>query len=429
MLKIVIIGAGSQVFGRRAIVDIMLEPFLNLRSTEVVLVDASKQKLTAMYKLATMLKEHLDSPIAISAESDRKAALERADYVFISVSNRRYELWEQDFRVPAAYGFHQAYGENGGPGALFHALRNIHLIMGICDDIKRLCPGAFVFNFSNPESRILLAIHDLTDLNAIGICHGQNDALIKISELLDRDLNTIHISGGGVNHFFWINEITDKESGEDLYPLVRELAQESDAPDFSLAKKLLEIYGKLTYPLNTHSGEFVPFGSDYTGKKWAHGLESRRVTDIHKSKIDMNIPYLKRELPLDDIAIKSRETTIPMIVAHYLNKRTYFYSGNVMNDGLYIPNLLQDAIVEVPVEVDAAGVHPLTLPPLPEGVAALSRTQMSIQKLTVQAYKERSKNLLLQTLLLEPVVDSIPKAEALIEDMLYLQADFIPQFK
>jgi alpha-galactosidase len=428
-LKIVIIGAGSRVFGPRSVTDILMTPDLAAEKPEIVMVDTDEEKLDQVYRLMLMIRDHLGSPVPISATTDRGQALPGADYVLIAVTQRRYELWEQDFRVPYAYGFRQAYGENAGPGALFHALRNIHLIMEICRDIQQAGPEAMVFNYSNPESRVLLAMKTLTTLNAVGLCHGQHDALHAISRLIGRPEEKIEILGGGINHLFWLYHIRDKETGEDLYPDLMEAARADTSPEFALPRKFLEIYGMLTYPDNTHTGEFVSFGAEFTRYKWRHGLESRPVTELRRDEAHTLEPYLSRAAPIEEIAVLSREMGAPMILAHAHNRLTRFLSGNVLNDGRYVPNVLPDGIVEVPVSVDGEGFHPESVPPLPEGVAAMVRTQMAIQKLTVEAYRQRSKNLILQALLLEPTVDSLSGAESLIDDMLELQAPYLPDFQ
>lgn len=427
-MKIVIIGAGSQIFGRRSVIDILMEKNFTNLPLELVLVDINTKKLDLMYKFSQQVADALHTHVKITATIDRKIALIGATHVFIAVSYHRYELWEQDFRVPYSYGFKQAYAENGGPGALFHALRNIHIIMGICSDIEMICPEALVFNFSNPESRVLLAIKTLTHINAIGLCHGQHDALQAVCGMLDRPLDSVTMRGGGINHFFWIQSIVDTKSGKDLYPLVKQKSAENNSPDFALARELLRIYGMLTYPDCTHAGEFMSCGYSYMQGKWKHGLESRSISALHKSEIDTITPYLSGVSALGPILVPSREIAVPIIVAMLNDTPTEFASGNFINTKLFIPNLNPDGVVEVPILVDGKGIHPQSIPPIPEGVASMCRTQMSIQKLTVMAYKERSKNLLLQALLLEPTVDDIPKAEALIEDMLELQKDYLPEF-
>ena len=427
-MKIVIIGAGSQIFGRRSVIDILLEKNFKGIPIDLVLVDINAKKLDLMYKFSKLVAEHVQSHVNIIATTDRQEALIGATHVFIAVSYHRYELWEQDFRVPYSYGFKQAYAENGGPGALFHALRNIHIIMGICSDIERICPEAMVFNFSNPESRVLLAINTLTNINAIGLCHGQHDALQAVCGMLDRPLDSVTMRGGGINHFFWLQSILDTKTGEDLYPLVKQKSAENTEQEFALTRDLLRIYGMLTYPDNTHAGEFMSCGYSYMQGKWKHGLESRSIADVHKSEIDTITPFLTGTLPLDSILVASREIAVPIIVAMMTDTPTEFPSGNFINTERFIPNLNPDGVVEVPILVDGKGIHPQSIPPLPEGVASMCRTQMSIQKLTVMAYKKRSKNLLLQALLLEPTVDDIQKAEALINDMLELQKEYLPEF-
>ncbi|MBT3276296.1 MAG: hypothetical protein HN368_24325, partial [Spirochaetales bacterium] len=381
-MKIVVIGAGSSTFGRRTVTDVLCNTSLGSAGVELVLVDTDPQRLGSIHKLSTMLKKNLESSTVVTATTQREEALPGADYVLISVTQQRYELWEQDFRVPYAYGFKQAYGENGGPGALFHALRNIHVILSIAKDIERTCPSAFVLNFSNPESRVLYALSTLTELNSIGLCHGQHDALQAICQMLKKTEDDIDITGGGINHLFWLHEIKERKTGKDLYPSLREAAAKNKNQEFTLPKKLLEIYGMLTYPDNTHAGEYFSFGAEYMKNKWVHGLESRGINDGHKSEIDLLAPYINGEKPLSEISISSREVVIPMIVAHSKNARARFISANVMNEGLYVPNVMADGIIEVPVEVDGSGVHPQTIPALPEGVAAFVRTQMAIQKLT-----------------------------------------------
>src|SRR5574340_254707 len=116
-------------------------------------------------------------PHAIRSVDDRREALAGASYVITSVAIKRYPLWEQDFRIPLAYGFKHALGENGGPGALFHALRNSELMIPICRDIEKLCPEALLLNFTNPESRIIRAVADLTKVRAVGLCHGAGGSI------------------------------------------------------------------------------------------------------------------------------------------------------------------------------------------------------------------------------------------------------------
>ena len=171
--KIVVIGAGSKEFSRGLIHDLVLDTTLSQAvHLEVVLVDIHPQRLQTILDYARRCVEATGSSVKFTATTDREKALPDADFVLLSVAIGRMDLWEQDFRIPLSFGFRHVYGENGGPGAIFHALRNYKLIFPILQDIERLCPEAYLLNFTNPEARILKAILTLTNIRAIGLCHG-----------------------------------------------------------------------------------------------------------------------------------------------------------------------------------------------------------------------------------------------------------------
>ena len=431
-MKIVVIGAGSQSFGRPCAADVLGTPEMMELAPELCLVDINSERLDRARRFAEMVGDYRGSSSEITATTDREEALPGADYVLISVTQNRWDLWESDYRVPASHGFHQAYGENGGPGALFHALRNIRLCEPIWRDIERLCPEAVVFNFTNPESRMLLAILTLTKLNAIGLCHGQITACKAICDYTGREMEDLDVVARGINHLYFFQKIADAHTGEDLYPAVLEAAIKDETPYRRLLGEWAKLYGVFTYPNDTHPAEYVSYGAEMLDFKWKHGRENYAPDVELITQAELEKPfekYLSGEESLEAAAGISRELHVPMMIAHRSDQRRWFISGNVMNTGLYVPNLLPDAVVETPIEVDGDGFHPVTVDPLPESLACLCRTQMSIQKLTVQAYKERSKDRLLEALLLDPVVNSLRRAREFLDDMLELQAAYLPEFK
>ena len=171
MEKIVLIGAGSQNFGLGIISDIFKSKALD--GCEIFLHDIDKTTLANTKIIANDYKEKLGIDVDIKASISRKEALKGATFCIISIEvGKRFDLWDQDWKIPLQYGIRQVYGENGGPGGLFHSLRQIPPILDICEDINAICPDAFVFNFSNPMQRICHAVTTkFPDLKFIGMCH------------------------------------------------------------------------------------------------------------------------------------------------------------------------------------------------------------------------------------------------------------------
>ncbi len=429
-LKIAAIGAGSG-FGRGIITEVLGTPEFSERDCELVLVDLDEQALDRMHRFALRVKDHHKSRITVSATTDRRKALPGAGYVITSVAIKRYPLWEQDFRIPIAYGFRHALGENGGPGALFHALRNFELMIPICHDMEDLCPEALLLNFTNPESRIIRAVCAMTKVRAIGLCHGAGGARWGVSEIMGRPLEELDIVSGGLNHFFWVTKIADRKTGEDLRTEFLKRALAPDCPAMPpLVRKMVEVFGLYTYPSDDHIGEYLSFGAEFTGLKWHYGQESRQVPreepEPRPSRLEQ---YASGALPLDERALSdSGELAVPIIRAIELDREFWADSVNVPNNKSYVWNLQPDAVVEVPASVDGSGVHPESIGSLPEALAAYCRTQATIQGLVAEAYKERSRNLLLQALLVDPVVNSVANAEKMLDDMLTVQKEYLPEF-
>jgi alpha-galactosidase len=255
MRRIVIIGAGSASFGRGMIVDLLRSEELNGRDLSLWLVDVDADALAKMAGFAERVKKHVGSELEIVATTDRNEALPGAAYVLTAVSTHRYELWEQDFRVPLSHGFRHPLGENGGPGALFHALRSFKLVMPICRDVERLCPEALLLNFTNPEARVLDAISHLTSVRAAGLCHGVFSAIAFISAQTGVPTEQLEVTSAGINHFYYVLEAVDRRSGEDLLPgLLARLREDGSYPP-SVWKKLIDVFGWLTYKSDDHIGE------------------------------------------------------------------------------------------------------------------------------------------------------------------------------
>jgi alpha-galactosidase len=459
-LKIVLIGAGSAGFGQGTIADIMDARELREFDLTIALVDVDETALSRMHRFAGKLKEHYQVPFAIESTSDRRKALPGADYVITSVAVRRWAYWQKDFYIPAAYGFRQTFGEGAGPGAAFHTLRSLNLMIPIAKDMEELCPDALLINFSNPESRVCLGVSKLTKIRAVGLCHGPIYTLENISQALDKPKEEIELTVGGINHFHWALQVRDKKTGQDLYPLLDKVIDSYHWDMNQFTPVLYRIFGLITYPAPSHPGEFLPFAHEMVGPKtleWGIGGVSQRLsskgTDLDYVLEDRaNMPsyelwsmdlvgriddFLAGKVPITqkdvffqtDLTHPTRELAIPIICDIELDRKRRELAGNVVNKGLAVANLPEDAVVEVPLLVDARGVHPVAVGPLPEALAGICQLQISIMKLLVQAYQQRSKTLLLQALMIDPIVDSYRRAKEMMETMLKVEADVLPELR
>lgn len=419
-LRVVLIGAGSASFGRTTVEDLIAcEEFEELNLT-VTLVDLDKVALDRVYQFANLLKKHHNSKVRIEATIDRKQALRGANYVIISVAQKRSQLWEKDFYIPAAYGFRHVLGENGGPGAAFHTLRSLQLVVPIAKDMDKLCPDALLINFTNPESRVCLAIAKLTRIRAVGLCHGPFETLKVAAKVLGRSEEDIDMTVGGINHFHWALQIRERSSGKDLYPEFDLKMKQTNCHLVPFVARMYELFGLLTYPTSSHPGEYVSFAHEISGPvflKSGVGEVSRRLQP--------KVP--EQGYSLEDRSTQPRELAIPIICDIEFNRNQKEFSVNLPNKNLAISNLPEDAIVETPARVDADGVHAIKVGALPEAIAALCNNQISIQRLLVEAYRHKSKKLLLHALIIDPIVDSLDRAEKMMDHMLKVQADYLPE--
>jgi alpha-galactosidase len=435
MTKIVLIGAGSFQFGIGFLSD-LIRHRETLRGSAITLVDTNTDALAKMTAIAEKLNRMTAEPFNLSATNDRTEALPGADFVVISVAIRRNELWKLDFQIPIRHGVKQVLGENGGPGGLFHALRNIPLMMEICHDIERLCPKAMVLNLTNPEGRMCLAATRYTDLNFVGLCHGINMAVEAVSYMLNLPAESIDLTAGGINHFSWVLDMRQKVSGENLYPQFKQRIFEEDIKeihrppkrsfDILLSRFLMENYGYWPLPSDDHVGEYLSYAWEFCGLE---GYDFAYWTQLADEKHQQVERWATGKEPVEILLnAASGERVVPIIIGVLGNTHHYERAVNLVNKG-YIPNLQDWAIVEVPAVVDATGIHGLPIGPLPEPIAAMCRTQISIIDRVVEAGVHGDKGAALQALMLDPVVNSASQAEGILEEMLEVHSDYLPQFK
>jgi alpha-galactosidase len=447
--KIVLIGAGSSNFGLGTVGDLLKNKAFE--GSEIVLHDINPDALQRVYDGASKHVQEQALPFKISACIDRKEALQGATFCVISIEvGGRFELWDQDWQVPLRYGIRQIYGENGGPGGLFHSLRIVPPILAICADIQAICPDAFVFNFSNPMSRICTTVtRKYPHLKFVGLCHEIASLPAFLPKILETPLANIAFRAGGLNHFSVLLEVHYKDTGKDAYPDVRakapafferlpelhaqeeaefaahmppevreafmalNLAQPRPWPERDLFKIILEQFGYLPITSDSHFGEYV---------QWAHSVvDHQAILDFYR----MYQLWCALNARADRVEGTDEGWTIAKIMAGIVNDATYEEPAvNIPNDG-FISNLPRDIAVEVPAMVDKNGVHGVRLGSLPKGIAGLLNNQYAVHDLTAEAILTGSKQAALQALLLDPVVHSYPAAQQTLETMLALQKKYL----
>ncbi|MCD6416459.1 MAG: alpha-galactosidase [Planctomycetes bacterium] len=443
-VKIAIVGAGSASFGPGTVRDVLLSEPLKERSVELALMDIADESLERAVEFARWLKEKLGHDAQISATTDLRTALDGADYVVAAIEVKRALYWSMDFHVPRWYGSSQVYGENGGPGGIFHALRNMGPMVRIAKTMEDVCPQGVLLNYTNPESKLCEAITRLSGIKAVGLCHGIHEGISHAARVLGMESEELEVKACGINHFTWFQEIKDKRTGEDLYPRLRQRDREgdllSDWHNIGMDRILLRRFGLWPSPAPNHYGEYVRWASEFVcaevqyfydpadGHPWETGNIPHFIYSLggEPTNCPLEGPTQKPSSPKEAPMKPTGELGVPIMEALTCGEKRRLPAINVPNQGT-IPNLPEDMVVEAPAEADADGLRTVPCEPLPEGIAALLRVQGSIHKLLVEAFAEKSRDKLIQAVLLDPTIDSYRNAIAMVDEMLRLQADILPE--
>ncbi len=437
--KIVFIGAGSGSFGAAMIGDAALTP--ELKGSTLVLVDIDAERLEVMAAFARRLNEALGSGLRIEHTTDRTRALPGAEFVISAAGQKNMENWQLDYQITRRHGIKQVWGGQSGPTGLARVLREVPNALAVARDMERLCPSALLLNFTNPEGHICQAIHRYSSVRAVGLCHGVClglDAIGQITGIPPADLDGIV---AGINHFGWFLDVRRKSTGEDVYPLLRAADATYDQAYSPLARQLFRLYGLYPYPDDPEIAESVPYGWEVCGLEGYDfdRAEARRekawrwISRIAGGDLPVPTPdqvqsgdvrLLDDQLPLH----KSRDFAFPMIVSILGNRHALIPAVNILNDGL-ISNVPDWAVVEVPAVAGADSVRGIKLGALPDGIAALINGHVHVQVLFVDAAVKGSRQLALQALLADHIVDSREAAEKALDELLQVHARYLPQFK
>ena len=434
MAKIAMIGAGSLVFCKTLVMDILATPAL--RDSEICLMNRTKPKLDQMQEFVKRVVKENKLPTKITATLDRRKALAGADYVIVMVQVGGVEAFGHDYLIPMKYGIDQCIGDSLGPGGVFRALRTIPLLLDICKDMDELCPGALLLNYANPMGACCAGLAR-SNVQYIGLCHGVQTTLDLISRYVAVPKEQIDYLCAGINHMAWFLSLQDKRTGTDLYPLFR---ANCEKPEYYINEKVrcevMRHFGYFMTESTGHLSEYVPWfrknqkaldlycdQPDFGGATGAYYKYSRMIADKYDT-----INYL--DLEATKVNCRSVEYCSYILEAHQTDK-AFRLNGNVRNDG-YISNLPQGCCVEVPVYVDRHGFHPLRVGALPAQCAALNQSNVSVQTLTVEAAVSGNPELAMQAVAMDPLagaVCTLAEIRDMTREMFKAEAKWLPQFK
>jgi len=303
-------------------------------------------------------------------------------------------------------------------------------MVAIAKDVERLAPGALMLNYTNPENRICLAIHRYTSVRSIGLCHGVAETIEFAAEMLDMPRDDVDLRGGGVNHFVWTTSLTDRRTGDDLLPALRERLGDDPPEKWRLCTMLFDRFGVFPTTGDNHVGEYIGWAAEVIGTKGYDfdGYAHSRV--LANRNLDASSAGTKSVASL--LAQPSRESRLghgcTQIMAALIAGRTMRRPSFIIPNRGYIENVDRDAVVEVPGIIEDGGFRGMPVGRLATPVAAMVRQEIAIQELAVEAAVTGSRDLALQALLIDPCVHSARAAEAFLDDVLTAHRAYLPAF-
>ena len=448
-MKLVLIGAGSAQFGLGTLGDLFQS--MPMHGSEIMLVDINREALDDVQQKGRAFLEEHRLPFTLGATTDRREALSGADVVVISIEvGNRFRLWDEDWTIPQQYGFSQVYGENGGPGGVFHALRITPVIVSICDDVSELCPDAWVFNYSNPMSAITTTVlRKYPSLKFVGLCHEVLSLERYLPEMLGTPFGNLSLRSAGLNHFSVLVEASYRDTKADAYPdilakapaffekeigysdILSYVMRTGQAPrtegdsqrvvldvdrsakswsDRTLFRTILEEYRLLPITVDSHLGEYI---------QWAHDVADHKGIKDFYTLYQLQLSQVKPRIEL------RREERLVLILEGILADSAYEEPAvNVMNNGL-IPSLPDSIAVEVPAKVRRSGLEPIAFPSYPKGFAALLRNYCGVYDLLAEAVLTKKREYVIQALLANPVVDRHRPLYEMVDLMIERQRPYL----
>jgi alpha-galactosidase len=436
--KIAFIGAGSFGFTRTLVRDILTFPAL--ADATIALMDIDAERLSAIKTAVERIVAKGGYPARVVATMDRAEALRDADGVLCTILAGGVQVWRHDIEIPKKYGVDINVGDTRGPSGIFRALRTIPVMLDICRDIERYCPGAIFLNYTNPMAMLCRAMQGQSKVRVTGLCHSVQGTAAMLAGWIGAPMEEVTYRCAGINHqAFYLDY---KWNGEDAYPLIRKaITERPEIYNEEIVRN--EMFLHLDYYVTESSGhnsEYNPWfrkRPDLIEKYCTHGTgwnpgihgyilnEYLNREDTWKAEID---EWLAR----DTVELERGHEYAAYILNAAIGDGTLFeFNGNVRNFGL-IDNLPEGCCVEVPVLASARGLDPIHVGPLPEQLAILVNTSARCEELAVEAAIEGDPRKVFHAVCFDPLTSSVlslAEIKRLVDEMFEANRSWLPQFK
>lgn len=438
-MKVTFMGAGSTVFAKNVLGDIMSTPAL--RECEIALYDIDGVRLEESYIMVTALNRNINESRAKVEKylgvENRKDALRGADFVVNAIQVGLYDPCTIiDFEVPKKYGLRQTIADSNGIGGIFRALRTIPVLKDFTDDMAEVCPNAYFLNYTNPMAQLAGYLGRYTPIKSVGLCHSvQGCSRNLLKDLGIEYKEPLRESIAGINHMGWLLELEDAD-GNDLYPEIRERAiaiLESGKTDHHDLVRY-EYIRRLGYYCTESSEHNAEYNNFFIKAKYPELIERYNIPlDEYPRRCINQIENWKkdREKYMHDDVTHTRTTEYASyIMEAIVTDIPYKIGGNVINNGL-IPSLPAEACVEVACLVNKNGIQPCAQKPLPLQLAAMNSAMIGVQLLTIDAAVTQKKETIYQAAMLDPHTSSelsIDEIIRLCDDLIEAHGSYLPKY-
>ena len=435
MPKITFLGAGSTVFAKNLMGDILSYP--ELAESTISLHDIDEDRLRTSEIVAHKVAETLGAKPVVEATTDRREALDEADYAISMIQVAGYKPGTVvDFEVPKKYGLRQTIADTLGIGGIMRGLRTIPVLLDMCADMEELCPDVTFLQYVNPMAMNCMAIDRATSIKTVGLCHSVQGTAEQIARDIDVPIDEINFFCAGINHMAFYLRFERNVAGEkeDLYPLIRQVLEEGRVPEWNRVRyEMLRRLGYFVTESSEHFAEYVPW---FIKRDRPDLIEEFNVPlDEYITRCEAQIAgweLMRSQMEAPDATIpvmRSKEYGSGIIHSMYTGEPRVI-NGNVGNYGL-IENLPEGCCVEVPCLVDKNGVQPVAVGQIPPHLAALMQTNINVQEMTVQAALTQQREYIYYAAMLDPHTAAeldLDQIWHLVDDLIEAHGDWLPEY-